>query len=302
MLEKIIAFFMAIIAFFANLFGISIPGDSGEQTDEKSYIYMDVPYGEDERHTLNLFIPKDNDGTIGLGLYIHGGAWVEGDKSYIKTGILRSASEDYGYACAAINYRYISETVSLHDLADDIDAALQFIKEKGAEHGVNIDKVLLTGRSAGGHLSMFYAYTRKDTAPIPPVAVVNECGPTDLNDINFYYNNGLGDTDYICQLASYACGKYLTIDTMEEAAEELAAVSPITYVDENTVPTVIAHGVKDDVVPFSNAVALDAKLTEYGVKHDFVVYPNSGHGLLSDPDCADRTIELLLQYAETYLN
>ena len=301
MLEKIIAFFMAIIAFFANLFGFTLPGTSDDS--DKSYVYVDAAYGEDANQTLDLYIPKDNDGAVGLVLLIHGGAWISGDKQgYYSLGTLRDASEDHGYACASINYRFLSETVDMQDIADDIDLALQFIKEKAAENGVNIEKVLLSGKSAGGHLSLFYAYSRKDTAPITPAAVVSYCGPTDLADINFYYNNGMGDTDFVCQVMSYACGKYFTMDTKDEAAAALAAVSPITYVDENTVPTVIAHGVKDDIVPFTNAEALDAKLTEYGVTHDFVIYPNSNHHLVDDPDCAQRADALLHQYAAAYLN
>ena len=300
MLEKIIAFFMAIIAFFANLFGISIPGVT-EPADSGSYIYTDAAYGDEERQILDLYIPKESDGTIGLVLMIHGGAWIAGDKNAYGADVLRYVSEDVGLAAAAINYRYLSETVNLHDIIDDIDLALQFIKEKGEENGVTIDKAMLTGTSAGAHLSLLYAYSMKDTAPITPACVVSYCGPTDLADINFYYGNNMGDTDYVCLLMSYACGKYFTIDTKDEAAAELASVSPITYVDENTVPTVIAHGTKDVTVPFSNAEALDAKLTEYGVTHDFVVYPNSDHSLANDPDCSEQVNSLMFDYAIAYL-
>ncbi len=294
MLQKFIAFIMAIISFFASLFGINLNSD-------KSYIYMDASYGSDERQVLNLYIPKDNDGTVGLVLLIHGGAWIAGSKDDYPESTLRDVSETLGLACASISYRYLSENVDLNDIADDVGAALQFIKEKGADHNVNINKVLLTGFSAGAHLSLFYAYSRKDTAPIEPVAVVSNSGPTDLADINFYYNNALGDTDYVCFLMSYACGQSFTIDTKEQADAALAAVSPITYVNENTVPTVIAHGEKDTIVPFTNAQNLDAKLTEYGVKHDFVVFPNSDHSLANDPDKSQETTDLLIQYAKEYL-
>lgn len=294
MLQKFIAFIMAIISFFASLFGINLNSD-------KSYIYMDASYGSDERQVLNLYIPKDNDGTVGLVLLIHGGAWIAGSKDDYPESTLRDVSETLGLACASISYRYLSENVDLNDIADDVGAALQFIKEKGADHNVNINKVLLTGFSAGAHLSLFYAYSRKATAPIEPVAVVSNSGPTDLADINFYYNNALGDTEFVCLLASYACGQSFTIDTKEQADAALAAVSPITYVNENTVPTVIAHGVKDTIVPFTNAQNLDAKLTEYGVKHDFVVFPNSDHSLANDPDKSQETTDLLIQYAKEYL-
>ena len=72
MWEKIVAFFMAIIAFFANLFGFG--GNS------KSHEYRNLSYGDHERQVLDLNIPKENDGEIGLILFIHGGSFNSGAK------------------------------------------------------------------------------------------------------------------------------------------------------------------------------------------------------------------------------
>lgn len=293
MWDKIIAFFMSIIAFFMSLFGFG-----GEA---KSYEYRDLAYGNHQRQVLDLNIPKDNDGEIGLVLFIHGGAWVAGDKDGYINGV-ENASDTYGYAAASLNYRYLSEDVDFYDILDDIDSALKCIKEKGAENGVNINKVLLTGDSAGGHLSMLYAYSRAATAPITPAAVVSNSGPADLADDNFYINNALGDADYIAALFSYGCGQYFTYAEKAMAEQALLNVSPVYYVNENTVPTVINHGMKDSIVPFSNAETLDAKLTEYGVSHDFNIYPNSDHDLGADKDNAKIAEKLLLEYCQTYLN
>ena len=143
MWNRIISFFLSIIAFFAGLFGID------SLMEKKSYEYRDLSYGSyGERNLLDLNIPKENDGEIGLVLFIHGGGWIGGDKSIYEAGI-EAASEKYGFAAAAINYRYISEDVDMYDILDDIEAALALIKEKGKENGVDINKVLLTGGSAG---------------------------------------------------------------------------------------------------------------------------------------------------------
>lgn len=292
MWKQIVAFFMSIIAFFMNLFGLG--GES------KSYEYRDLVYGEHQRQVLDLNIPKDNDGEIGLILFIHGGAWIAGDKSSYTSGI-ESASDTYGFAAASINYRYLSEDVALYSILDDIDSALKCIKEKGAENGVNINKVLLTGDSAGGHLSLLYAYSRAETAPITPAAVVSNSGPTDLFDDNFYINNALGDAEYVSTLFSYGCGQRFAYAEKATAEQALLNVSPIYYVNENSVPTVINHGVKDSIVPFSNAQALDAKLTEYGVPHDFNIYPNSDHDLGADKENKKIANDLLLEYCQTYL-
>ena len=293
MWERIVAFFMSIIAFFTGLFGM------GGET--KSYQYRNLSYGSHERQVLDLNIPKDNDGEIGLVLFIHGGAWITGDKEGYKSGV-KAAAETYGFAGASINYRYISEDVDIHDVLDDIDLALRCIKQKGEENGVKINKVLLTGDSAGAHLSLLYAYSRAQNAAIKPAAVVSNSGPSDLTDEKFYINNAMGDEEFVSLLFSYASGQKFEYADRNSAKAALEKVSPLFYVSENSVPTVINHGMKDSIVPYSNAVSLDAKLTQYGVTHVLNSYPNSDHDLGSDEANKKVANDLLIEYCNTYLN
>lgn len=298
MFEKIMAFFMAIINFFMGLFGLG--GGSGSDQTYNCQTFFDLAYGTHERQIVDLCIPNDASGDIGMVMFIHGGAWIAGDKDSYDGGMNYAASS-LGIAATTINYRYISEDVDLLDILDDIDAALATIKAKGAEVGVNINKVLLTGDSAGGHLSLLYAYARKNTAPITPVAVVSNSGPTDLYDDNFYHNNALGDTAAICDLMSKACGQRFSYEQRESVKDALYAVSPINYVSADTVPTVINHGNADSIVPFSNALTLDALLTQYGVEHVLNVYQNSDHDLGNDEDAKDRANDLLFGYVDRFL-
>lgn len=296
MLEKIIAFFMAIINFFMGLFGL---GEVGGQTFD-CQTFFDMSYGTHERQVVDLCVPNGASGDLGLVLFIHGGAWIAGDKESYESGMNYGAS-NLGIATASVNYRYISEDVDLLDVLDDIDAALAKIKAKGAEVGVNINRVLLTGDSAGGHLSLLYAYARKKTAPIAPVAVVSNSGPTDLYDDNFYHNNAIGDEATISDLMSKACGQRFTYETRESAKQALYSVSPIAYVSADCVPTVINHGTADTIVPFSNAQTLDALLTQYGVEHVLNVYQGADHDLGKDEDAKDRANELLFGYIDRFL-
>lgn len=296
MWDRIVAFLLSIVAFFAGIFGIDA------LMEKKCYEYRDLSYGDyGERSLLDLNIPKENDGEIGLILYIHGGAWIAGDKEVYEAGV-KNASEKFGYAAAAINYRYLSEDVDMYDILDDIDAALMCIRQKGEEHGVSINKVLLTGGSAGGHLSLLYGYMKAETAPIRPVAVISDSGPADLTDERYYTESILGDGDAISELFSWACGKKFTYAERDSVKDELMKISPVYYVNENTVPTVINHGMKDTVVPYNNAVTLDAKLTEYGVTHYFNSYPNSDHDLGSDKSNRRLADTLFAEYCNTYLN
>ena len=296
MFEKIIAFFIAVINFFLGIFGL---GGIGEEKFN-CQTFFDMTYGAHERQVVDLCVPEGASGDLGLVLFIHGGAWIGGDKSSYKSGMNYGAS-NLGIATASTNYRYISEDVDLLDVLDDIDAALGKIKEKGAEVGVNINRVLLTGDSAGGHLSLLYAYARKNTAPITPVAVISNSGPTDLYDDNFYHNNAMGDESVICNLMSLACGQRFTYETRESAKTALYKVSPIDYVSAECVPTVINHGTADSVVPFSNAQTLDALLTQYGVEHVFNIYNGADHDLGKDDAAKDRADELLYGYIDRFL-
>ncbi len=298
MFDKIIAFFMSVIFAILNFFGLG--GLFGGIDSSDAYVFANMDYGKHERQVLDLAIPESNDGEVGLVLFIHGGAWIGGDKDGYKDAISNCAN-NLGYAAAALNYRYLSEDVDLNDIADDIDSALAAIKAKGQEKGVSINKVLLTGSSAGAHLSMFYAYSRKDTAPITPAAVCSFCGPTDLYDDNYYYGSALGDTQTVCWLMSLACGQTFAIGEKDSAKAALDKVSPITYVSESTVPTILCHGEKDSVVPYSNALSIVEKFEQYGVTYEFISYPNSDHDLGSDPDCAKRADTLLFEYAAKYL-
>ena len=296
MFDKIVAFFLAIINFFLGLFGLGAIG--GQEFNCQTF--FDMAYGTHERQVVDLCIPDDASGDLGMVLFIHGGAWLAGDKGSYEGGMNYGAS-NLGIATASTNYRYISEDVDILDILDDIDAALAKIKEKGAEVGVNINKVLLTGDSAGAHLSLLYAYARKSTAPIAPVAVISNSGPTDLYDDNFYHNNALGDEAVLSDLMSKACGQRFTYETRESAKAALYSVSPINYVSADSVPTVINHGTADSIVPFSNAQTLDALLTEYGVEHVLNVYQGADHDLGKDDAAKERADELLFGYIDRFL-
>ena len=309
MFDKIIAFFMSIIAFFMGLFGAGGGNGGGETTkpttppEKPTYSqHMNVSYGSHERQKLDVYFPEEHDGEVGLFLIIHGGAWIGGDKSSCtETGLV--AARDFGLVGAAINYHYISGSTHMDTLMNDIDRALAKIKAMGAEKGINVNKVMFMGFSAGAHMSLLYAYSKADTAPIKPVAVVSCAGPTDFTDESFYVNNSIGDAETMATLFSWAGGKSFTYADRAnaEVRSSLEAISPLNYVSANSVPTIINHGDKDTIVPYSNAVNLDAKLTEYGVPHHFNTYKHDDHGLGNDK-ATDKIAEShLFEYINTYL-
>ncbi len=291
MFNRIISIVMSAFLSFFNWIGVMLG-------TEDTYKFENVSYGTHERNTLDLYIPAGKE-SVGLVLMIHGGAWIGGDKSSFSGDIEKVLG--MGYAAAAVNYRYISDDVDLIDVTDDIQLAVDKIKSLSERRGIEINKMVVTGGSAGGHLSMLYAYSRDEVSAIKPVAVLNYCGPTDLSDDAYYFDNGLGDSEYVATVLSWACGYKHTFATREEAKEALWNVSPLKYVDADTVPTVINHGMVDNIVPFNNAVALRDKFNSLGIPYEFNAYPNSGHGLYEDEENVIKANELYNQYLATYL-
>lgn len=293
-------FFPVFALILALIFTISCANTGTETEDATKMVFENLSYGNHERNVLDLALPKNVTGDIGLVLFIHGGAWIMGDKAEYSA-FVRQYAEELQVATAAINYRYISESVHMDDILDDIDAALVKIKKTAAERGLNINKVLLTGASAGAHLSMLYAYRYKDTAPVKPAAVFSFCGPTNLYDDNFYVDGALGTVEEICALMSFACGENFTTDTKDAAKDALDTVSPLTYISADICPTAICHGEKDSIVPYSNALRILEAFEQHGVEYDFISFPNSDHDLSGDPDCTQQAFTLLRNYAQTYL-
>jgi acetyl esterase/lipase len=292
MWSRIIAFFMSVIAFFSSLFG----GGGGSKPAAVYKEYLNQPYGSDSGQTYDLYIPTEKGGSPGLILYIHGGAWTSGDKSTYRQTI-KDVAANHGYAAASINYRFLSQDVTMDDILADVNAAAGAIYDRAKADGYTLNRMITAGTSAGAHLALMYAYHTPADAKIKPVAVCSQCAPTDLADPNFYADGMVFRNSYL-QLVSSVIGQNAT---NEMIAQYTARYSPVTFA-ATAVPTVIAHGQKDNIVPYSNAVTLDAALTANGVNHLFITFPNSGHGLENDADCADRFYRAFVQYAADYLN
>ena len=295
---------LSLFLLFFTFSGFSCSKTETLRAEHERYItYTNVVYGEHERHLFDLSIPK-NKQSAGLILFIHGGGWMAGDKSGYESFPAYWCGEQ-GFATIALNYRYASleDGVNVTDILDDITLCLIKAKALFLEHSLRVEKMLLTGGSAGAHLSLLYAYSKADVAPIQPAAVCSFAGPTDFLDGNYYKESPLKDD--LVKMISNASGYAFTdtdAQTLERARPFLMQSSPLFYVTENAVPTILCHGEEDDVVPITNARSLAQKLKEYGVLHELIVYPRSGHGLENDPEQSAKAEALMLEYAKTYLS
>lgn len=307
MWNKIVSFFMSILMFFMGLFGLG-DGKTDKPADGGVNIVFEqnLRYADGARNVFDFAYPDTANGEIGLVLAIHGGAWVSGGKEN-ETDVIKACAQK-GYAAAAINYSYISENVHCDTLMNEIGLALQAIRNHAAAKGMIVTDVILRGESAGAHLAMLFAYTRaaqtERQTGMQIKAVFDYCGPTALDKVDMVGDLLLTSfgTEGIAAVLSDLCGVTVNVNNCSDSGVKaaLAAVSPACFAS-SAVPTVICHGMADVLVPYLNAVMLDAELTKAGVEHTLISFPTSGHLLENDADKMEQANKLFNEYCAEYL-
>ncbi len=141
--------------------------------------------GASKHLTLDLAMPREASGGPRPAIVvIHGGGWIEGDKSSFSTLENRPPGNIFdfaalGFVAATINYRLAGEAPYPAGF-DDCRAAVDWLRAHAGEYQVDPQRIGAWGNSAGGHLALLLAAT--DTNPATRLrAVVSDSGPLDLN-------------------------------------------------------------------------------------------------------------------------
>lgn len=117
----------------------------------------DIAYGKEELNKGDLYyIPEilDDGKKHPIIVYYHGGAFLAGDKKYRVSVCEYYAKEGYFVFCA--NYR-MSPEVDFKGIAIDCVDALNYVEKLAETYSIDLDKVVVTGDSAGGYISAYLA-------------------------------------------------------------------------------------------------------------------------------------------------
>ena len=226
----------------------------------------DVAYGTFASSKMDVYLPANRNLQTPFVILIHGGAWIGGDK------IFESTTQDslfaHGIASVNLNYRFAdSSQVHYSQILTDIDSAVMYCIAHADEWHTRKQNFVVSGISAGGHLSLLYGYTTNKKIS----AIIAGCPPTDLTDTSVLkYESSIG---LMTAIESLTGAKYIAGQT--DAA--FIAASPVFYI--KNIPTLIIHGTADRTVPYSQAVELDKKLTDKNFTHQLISLPGADHDL-----------------------
>lgn len=181
------------------------------------------------------------------------------------------------------------------------------VVEEAEKLGYHIDKMAISGGSAGGTLAMLYAYRDAADSPVPVKMMFEAVGPSSFyrSDWGVY---GLDqDTEESRKAAAGLFGIMLgeeidvaILDT-PQYDEVIKPISAFMWVDENTVPSVIAYGTHDRVCPFKTSAHLVNALKENGVDYKYFEMPHSGHGLQNDDKIYEQYMNAVEEYLDKYM-
>lgn len=275
---------------------------SVQWSDEIGTVRTDLTYGEKPANEFDLYLPVDDSKeSYGLVVYLHAGGFTSGDKTDDKEILQWLCSK--GYVAAGINYTLRDDAhpeASVLSQSNEIKESIPFVIEEARKLGYNIDRMATAGGSAGGCLALIYAYRDASSSPVPVMMAFEGVGPTSFYPEDWKCYGFDQNAEAAAEMFSVMTGKEVTAEMFGTAEydELVKDASALLWVNEDTVPTVMAYGQHDKFQPYEGSVRLDKALTENGVPHEYIVLPHSGHGLQND----NRLYAEYMAKVEEYLN
>lgn len=218
-----------------------------------------------------------------------------------------------GYVSAGINYTLVEELngttngASVFTQSEEIRDAIPKVIEAAEKEGYHIDKMAVSGGSAGHALAMIYAYRDAAEAPVPVAFTFGAVGPSCFYRED-WDNYGLDlDTDESYQGAagifSAMLGKMLSVDEIKDDSylEKMKPISAVSWITPDAPPTVVAYGTHDRIQPFKGSLRLKAALEENNIDFRYFELTHSGHGLQNDNALYKQWLESVEEYLDKYL-
>jgi acetyl esterase/lipase len=217
-------------------------------------------------------------------MYMHGGGWTGGTKESSLFAFLPFL--EMGWAVVNVEYR-LADAALAPAAVEDCRCALRWIYQNAKQYNFDLNNIVVTGGSAGGHLALTTgltpesagldrqcpgdrrrAWTTGDlsTRELKVAAVISWFGITDVEDL---MNRKPGSSGNFTEA---------WLGSGPDRAATAKRVSPMAYVRRGLPPVMLIHGSADPVVPYDQATRLQKALDGAGVPNELITVDGGGHG------------------------
>jgi acetyl esterase len=209
--------------------------------------------------------------------YIHGGGWNSGGNDTAKTDYRWYA--DHGWLVISASYRLATGTDHTWNQAPgDVACALSWTARNATRLGVNLNRLVLAGDSAGGNLAINLGYSAATgtarsncggTVPVPAavIATYPAVNPVSVYDDNFT----LGSVSVGAAVAEYTGG------TPQQYPARYKAISSSTYITDKAPQTLIIEPEHDSLVPPGGVYAFVDQARMAGINITLATIPFANH-------------------------
>lgn len=240
------------------------PKGTAKLTDAKvrteDFVFKKTPQGD---LTLHGFFPSDwkPDDKRPVIVFFFGGGWKGGAFTQFVPQSEYFASR--GIVAISSDYRIESKHQTTPDVAvEDAKSAIRWVRANAAKLGIDPEKVIASGGSAGGHLAAATALVEKFDAPGDPKVSAK---PNALVLFNPFLDGTLGDTGRTFKGAN---GSDITKD-----------FSPALFLAKTTPPTIQFFGTDDRLL--SHGQDYTAKAAKLGLRAELFTADKMGHGFFN---------------------
>lgn len=225
--------------------------------------------GSSKSWRLDLAMPNDQSGKPRPGIVvIHGGGWLEGDKSsfVFQDRTAPANIVDFaklGFVAVTINYR-LSREAPFPAALDDCKCAVRWLRAHAKEYNLDPNHIGAYGNSAGGHLALLLSMVGKEAGlegdgpyqeqPSLVQAAVSDSGPLDL-----VYQQRESQIQEVVK-------RFLGGPAEGERVATYRKASPSRYVKRDTPPLLLIYGVSDLQIPIVTADEFVLALAKAGAE------------------------------------
>ncbi len=247
---------------------------------QEATVMKDISYVKKggERQQLDIYLPKGykkSEKPLPVLVFLHGGYWEFGDKTHVAAHAKLAAQ--YGYAAAAVNYRFVPDNPMPAQI-QDAKAAIRWLRANAKKYNMDTERFGAWGYSAGAHLTaLLCTMTTREfdvgehlDQPSTVCAGVVVAGPTDFEA-------------FVAEDPSIEaeCEKVFG-GTRETKLAMIRKMGPVNHVTKDSSPMLILHVEDDTVVLVSQARLLDKTMKKAGAKSELLIFPADGGGHVSE--------------------
>lgn len=201
---------------------------------------------------------------------VHGGPWARNTFAFDEEAQLLA---NRGYACVQVNFRGSSgygkrfRTLGAKQWGAAMHTdLLDAVGHLAADGTLDPSRVAIMGCSYGGYAALVGAAFTPDVFR----CAIDLCGPSNLLTML------AAGAPYRTALQSFM---FANVGDPETERDMLWARSPLSRVDDIRIPILVAQGANDVRVPRHEAEQIVAALAAKGLPHEYLLFPDEGHGL-----------------------